>query len=128
MPRSRRRDPLAIQVGRHIREARELRGWSQRDLAALLGTSESRLSKWENGFHVPPLSTLVRLARQLKLPLDLLIPPPAPDPQEVAFQARLRQVMSLQRDAALVLLDTLLGMWGFLQTTRPGDSGPQGER
>ncbi|MBV8694758.1 MAG: helix-turn-helix transcriptional regulator [Ktedonobacteraceae bacterium] len=41
------------QFQRKLRHERELRGWSQQDLACHLGTDASRVNKWENGMASP---------------------------------------------------------------------------
>ena len=41
------------QFQRKLRYERELRGWSQRDLAIRLGTDAGRVNKWENGVALP---------------------------------------------------------------------------
>lgn len=37
----------------HLRHERELKGWSQRKLAELLGTNEQVVNRWESGQHKP---------------------------------------------------------------------------
>jgi transcriptional regulator with XRE-family HTH domain len=44
-----------------MRSAREQRGWTQADLAARLGVSQSTISFWENGVEVPMLEHQVQL-------------------------------------------------------------------
>ena len=44
-----------------IREARELAGMSQADLAASVGTAQSAVSRWERGVDVPRVDTLARI-------------------------------------------------------------------
>jgi transcriptional regulator with XRE-family HTH domain len=43
---------------------------SQATLAQLAGVNRQNLSDWERGVHEPRASTLMRLARTLRLPLD----------------------------------------------------------
>ncbi len=56
-------------LGRRIRELREQRGWSQRELARQTGRHQSSVSDWENGAADMSLATIVRLADALGLPL-----------------------------------------------------------
>lgn len=64
---------LFKQVGRNCAEARKRAGLSQHQLALRLFIHPTEISKWERGLHCPRLTTLVRLARILEVPLmDLL--------------------------------------------------------
>jgi len=63
----------AVQIGRLIREARERRAWSQGDLAARLGRTQTAVSYWESGRRVLGVDDLVVLASALGVaPGDLL--------------------------------------------------------
>jgi predicted nucleotidyltransferase/DNA-binding XRE family transcriptional regulator len=50
-----------MDVGAMLRRARELAGWSQAEVAAMAGTSQSAVARYETGAAVPSLSTLERL-------------------------------------------------------------------
>lgn len=113
---------LPVLMGQQIRRIREERGWSQRLLAARLGISADRLSRYEKGAYEAPLRTLIRLSQLFGVPVDFFLP--AADPHESELRVRLRQVLSLrERATVVVILDALLGMWGFFQT-RSGASQP----
>jgi len=64
---------LARRIGRNIAALRLARDWSQEALARRAGVGRSRLGKWENGDHVPPLEKLIGLARELEVGLDDLV-------------------------------------------------------
>jgi putative transcriptional regulator len=101
-------------IGQRIRQFRAERGWSQRDLAARLLISASRLAKYESGVHEPPLRTLIRMARVFGAPVDaLLAESPAERPVgDTGLLQRLRRIETLgpaEREAAMALLDVLLG-------------------
>lgn len=64
---------LRWDLGQRIIETRSRQGISQRDLAASLGISRSRLGKWECGSHAPPLCALVAIAEALEVTLDELV-------------------------------------------------------
>jgi transcriptional regulator with XRE-family HTH domain len=55
-----------------LRECRELRGYSQTDLAARTGLKPSAVSHFETGNRVPSLGNLIRLADALDVSLDTL--------------------------------------------------------
>lgn len=58
---------ITKEVGRRIREARELKGMTQEELATKLGTGKSTVSKYENGSINPSLELLNRIAIVLGL-------------------------------------------------------------
>ncbi|HEV2853817.1 MAG TPA: helix-turn-helix transcriptional regulator [Thermoanaerobaculia bacterium] len=66
-------ESLARRIGRNIAALRLAKDWSQEVLAARVGLTRSRLSKWESGDHVPPVEKLVDLARELEVGLDDLV-------------------------------------------------------
>lgn len=117
---SRRRNPkLSLQIGHRIQQLREEKGWNQRQLAARLGISKTSLSYYESGERVITLQTLLRAAQTFGVPVDFLLPW-ATEPLDQELQARVQRVMALrERGTAVLLLDTLLGMCGFLQASRP---------
>lgn len=117
---------LSLQVGQRIQQLREERGLSQRELAAQLCISFSRISRYEAGEREVPIRTLMRLAQIFGVPVDFLLPEAAADPLEQELQARVRRVLALrERQTAVLILDTLLGMWTFMQGVRPGPPRPK---
>lgn len=64
---------LTKQVGRNCAEARKRAGLSQHQLSNRLLIHPGDVSRMERGLHCPRLTTLVRLAQVLEVPLmDLL--------------------------------------------------------
>ncbi len=61
-------------VGRRIRLARESKGWSQAQLAALLRRTPTSISYWEGGQRSPGLEDIVGLAEVLGVPASQLLP------------------------------------------------------
>src|ERR1700724_2638076 len=57
-------------IGARLRELREERGWTQRELDSRLGILQSKLSKYESGTHQPSLRTLVRMANLFGVSTD----------------------------------------------------------
>ena len=53
----------AYEIGRMVRELREARGLSQRELAARMGTSQSTIARLESGQTLPSTKTLLRYAK-----------------------------------------------------------------
>lgn len=64
---------LKYEIGKRIREFREDRGMSQKELADKIGVSNSRVSNWEQGINRPDADILADLCRALKVsPSELL--------------------------------------------------------
>src|SRR6266481_6030703 len=70
-----RQKALPAELRRALREAREKRGWSQRDLASRLSVGQRHISGIESGKIVPRYDTLLELVRTLDR--DLLMVPRA---------------------------------------------------
>lgn len=61
-----------MSIGNRIRELRRQRGWSQEQLGAMVGFSQSKISKIENGY-CDSLSDLRLLAMALGVKLEDLV-------------------------------------------------------
>ncbi len=61
-----------LDAGQLVREARELAGLTQAELAAELGTTQSVVSRWERDVDEPRLSTLGRILATCGLEADLV--------------------------------------------------------
>ena len=59
-------------IGIRIRELRRQRGWSQEQLGAMIGFSQSKISKIENG-NCDSLSDLKLIAKALEVPIEELV-------------------------------------------------------
>jgi ribosome-binding protein aMBF1 (putative translation factor) len=64
---------LSKQVGRNCAEARKRAGLSQHQLSLRLFIHPNDISRMERGHHCPRLTTLVRLAQVLEVPLTDLV-------------------------------------------------------
>lgn len=73
--RTLRQRGLPAELRRALKEAREKRGWSQRDLGSRLGVAQRHISGIESGKIVPRYDTLLELVRILDR--DLLMVPRA---------------------------------------------------
>jgi HTH-type transcriptional regulator / antitoxin HipB len=60
-------------MAKRLRERREKRGWSQRELAEASGVSREYIARIELGQHDPTLSTLEKLAQALGMKVAKLI-------------------------------------------------------
>lgn len=68
-----------------IRQLREAKGLSQKELAERLGTSQVTLSGWETGRHVPNGTHLQQLAAALEVPMG-----------DIAFGGEVRMALRAQ--------------------------------
>ena len=66
---------LAYELGRTVRALREQRGWSQAQLAAAAGMTQSAIARFEAGGTVPSLRILDRLAQALDAELTVQVTP-----------------------------------------------------
>jgi transcriptional regulator with XRE-family HTH domain len=125
---------LAGAIGGRIRALRLERRWSQRALGAMLGIETSKLSKYENGEHLPPHLTLVQIADVFGVSLDVLMGRRAAGAalgDELAKSMRqLEGLGPKEQSAAAGMIDMLLGLHGMLaKRTRPaGTERLQGAR
>ena len=68
------RERQKFALGEVIREAREGRGWTQKELARRAGTSQSYISRIEDAdYDRLMIATLEKIARTLKLPLAITL-------------------------------------------------------
>jgi len=66
---------LALELGRAVRGLREQRGWSQTQLAAAAGMTQSAVARFEAGGTIPSLPVLGRLAHALDAELTVRVTP-----------------------------------------------------
>ena len=66
---------LAFELGMSVRGLREQRGWSQTQLAAAAGMTQSAVARFEAGGTIPSLPVLDRLANALDAELTVSVTP-----------------------------------------------------
>jgi transcriptional regulator with XRE-family HTH domain len=66
------RSPALSALGDVVRQARQAKGWSQRELSARTHMPQAQISRIENADVDPQVSTLIELARTLELELQLI--------------------------------------------------------
>jgi len=71
----------AYEIGRMVRELREARGLSQRELAARMGTTQSVVGRLEAGGSRPTIVTLDRVAQALGVRLEVSFHEPQGPPK-----------------------------------------------
>lgn len=65
--------PPSVIFQQRLRRAREIRGWSQSDLATEAGMPPSSIAHFETGTRKPSFDTLRRLANALDMTTDFLL-------------------------------------------------------
>lgn len=110
---------LSQELGTRVRGLREERGWTQRELAGYLGIEISRLKKWENGDHEPPLSAIRRLADVLQVEVGYLLgmgnaPPPCSDGELLACFRAVAQ-SDFERKAVLTIFEILFAHGRYVE-------------
>lgn len=64
---------MKYEIGARIRQYREMRGISQKELAEMINVSNNRLSNWEQGINRPNADIIATLCTALKVsPSELL--------------------------------------------------------
>lgn len=66
---------LRREIAREILRLRQLRGWTQAELAEALDTKQSAVSRMESGLHRPSLSTLDKISGVLGARLEVRLTP-----------------------------------------------------
>jgi transcriptional regulator with XRE-family HTH domain len=65
--------PPETALGIRLHELRTRDGLTKGELAAKVGTAPNRLADWENGYHLPQLPALKRLAHHFGLSVSELL-------------------------------------------------------
>lgn len=60
-------------LGEMLHGLRRERRFTQQDLAEKLGTSNSHISKWESGTNMPSDEYIVKIAKALEVPTEILL-------------------------------------------------------
>ncbi len=112
MPRNRNPDLLRT-VGRRVAQARADRGWTQEQLAEVIGIESVSLSRLETGDRALSLTTLGLIADALDLGLGTLVgveadlPRPVLHPQEAELLRGFSVLSEARRDLVLRLVGEL---------------------
>lgn len=116
------KEEVALKKGfaRRVKEIREQRGLSQRQLAELLKTDVMQVSRYERGIGLPSLETSVELARILHVSMDELLfgedakgpDVPITDVRLLERFVKLQKVEKRDREAVIILIDGVLARRG----------------
>jgi transcriptional regulator with XRE-family HTH domain len=113
-------------LGARLRELREERGLSQRELGSRLGILQSKLSKYESGTHQPSLRTLLRMANLFAVSTDYLLTgtgTPAPPLRDERLLDRFRRLGAggeELRSIVLSILDAMVDLGEYFEQRHAG--------
>lgn len=79
-----------LKLGERVRQHRQSRQLTLRELGSLTGISVARLSEIENGLHVADLSQALAIASALQLPVHDLLPPDPRIPFQISRESEVR--------------------------------------
>lgn len=103
-----------LHFGPRLRELRQARDLSQRELARLLAIDYMQVNRYERGINVPSADTIARLARILQVSTDDLLfaekTPQPPEIRSVALFERFRVLDTLPKEAQDTALEILDGV------------------
>ncbi len=98
-------------IGKRIRELREKRGLSQRDIERATGMAAAYISRVENGYTTPSLDSVQRFSAALAVPLHEMFrdgePSKAKDPIAEMMAGYLRRMKPTDRESLLKLARSL---------------------
>ena len=100
------------QLGQRIRDARDEKGWLQKDLARTVHVEPTTVSRWERGRSAPDLATIGLIAHALDKPVTYFVTD-SRTPAAALDEAAVRQMVREEVEAALAQtnrkLERLLG-------------------
>lgn len=99
-----------MDIGKKIRNAREEKGISQKELAKILGVSPARLSNWELGINRPDADMIGIICKNLSISAnDLLglpiVPDPMPSRNEMDIVKKYRALDDYGKETVCIILD-----------------------
>ncbi|BBA97861.1 putative transcriptional regulator [Actinacidiphila reveromycinica] len=112
-------------VGQRIRDHRQQRGRSQAVVAGLCGITEDYLSRIERGVKTPTLHVLIKISRELRVPVAVLVgdtspaePPPSSTPpmaKEVTQALLVSSAVTTSAPAPAALRKRVNAAWSIWQ-------------
>ena len=84
-------------MGKKIKEAREKKGFNQKDFAKMLNVSQASVSKYESGENVPKMKKLKEIASILEYPLSYFLDETLDQDQD-SSQERKKEIMKVVRE------------------------------
>lgn len=98
-------------IGKHIREQRLLKNWTQFELAEKAGLGAGYIGMLERGEKTPSLETFIHLINVLEVSADVVLEDITNTGYQVRmsrYQDRLDQMSESERERAFEIIDTVL--------------------
>lgn len=83
--------------GKRLKELRNQRRWTQKEVAAKIGLQLSQFNKYESGMHAPPADKLIQLAELFNTTTDYLLTGAITDAQPITNTRLLERFRALTR-------------------------------
>ncbi len=100
--------------GKRLKELRNQRRWTQKEVAAKIGLQLSQFNKYESGMHVPPADKLLQLAELYATTTDYLLTGAVSDAQPINNVRLLERFRALaqceleEQEAVIRLIDAVV--------------------
>ena len=100
----------SINIGNKITALRKQAGYTQDELAELLGITAQAISRWENGHSLPETSLLPLLSKMLNSSIDsILMPIGISIGEQIEFGKYKWQVLDVDGNNAFIISETTVG-------------------
>lgn len=101
--------PEYARIGAALKNAREMKGWSQREAGRRLGVSGASISQLENAEVQTPLGALIEYARIVGAPLTVLVA--APEDTRARMAHELVELLTDAPPSVAEMIEELLPIW-----------------
>lgn len=121
-PKPTERNPKAIAIGIRVAKARKMKGYSQPQLAAIVGISSGAIGQYEAGIAMPKLGNLQKLAEVLEVSTEWLLTGDEPDELVRAQTHSEQEALRLMRMIPAGDHATALAIWETLSRQKPSNT------
>ncbi len=117
--------------GARLKELRNQRRWTQKEVAAKIGLQLSQFNKYESGMHVPPADKLIQLAELFATTTDYLLTGAVTDAQPITNTRLLERFRALtqcepdEQETVIRLIDAVIVKHRVESAMRPVDKLPR---
>jgi len=117
--------------GTRLKELRNQRRWTQKEVAAKIGLQLSQFNKYESGMHVPPADKLIQLAELFATTTDYLLTGAVTDAQPITNTRLLERFRALtqcepdEQETVIRLIDAVIVKHRVESAMRPVDKLPR---
>lgn len=116
--------------GKRLKELRNQRRWTQKEVAARIGLQLSQFNKYESGMHVPPADKLIQLAELFATTTDYLLTGAVTDAQPITNTRLMERFRALtqcepeEQEAVIRLIDAVIVKHRVESAIQPMDTPP----